>query len=237
MEIWKESQLKLLSHSEDINTAYRISLNFVRNLGYKFCAFSTISSSNRTECSPVSLNNYPHGWNMQYEQSKAREIDPVIAHCNHSMLPVLWSQELFSKTPWLWQQLEQQGLAHGWSQSIHDEESGLCSILSLARSHCPISAYELYENLGFSVFISRHLHALALAMQPKKTPRPQTPPLSTRELEVLKLSADGKTAYEISRILNLSERTVNFHVHRAIEKLGVNNKISAVIAAARSGAI
>jgi LuxR family transcriptional regulator len=54
---------------------------------------------------------------------------------------------------------------------------------------------------------------------------------------VLKLSADGKTAFEISRILSLSERTINFHVHRAIEKLGVNNKIAAVIAATRSGAI
>jgi LuxR family transcriptional regulator len=128
-------------------------------------------------------------------------------------------------------------LQHGWSQAIHDEETGLNSILSLARSHCPISAYELYENLGFSVFISRHLHALALGMQPKKALRPQVPPLSRRELEVLKLSADGKTAYEISRILSLSERTVNFHVHRAIEKLGVNNKIAAVLAAARSGAI
>ena len=53
----------------------------------------------------------------------------------------------------------------------------------------------------------------------------------------MKLSADGKTAYEIARILSLSERTINFHVQRAIEKLGVNNKIAAVIAAARSGAI
>jgi DNA-binding CsgD family transcriptional regulator len=61
--------------------------------------------------------------------------------------------------------------------------------------------------------------------------------MSVREVEVLRLSADVKTAYEISRILNLSERTVNFHVHRAIEKLGVCNKIAAVCAATRAGAI
>jgi LuxR family transcriptional regulator len=36
-------------------------------------------------------------------------------------------------------------------------------------------------------------------------------------------------------ILNLSARTVNFHVQSAILKLGVNNKISAVIAAAKDG--
>jgi LuxR family transcriptional regulator len=237
MEIWKESQLKQLAHTQEINTAYRIALNFARNLGYKFCGFSITSNSFGVDTSTVNLNNFPQEWNTQYEKSNATQIDPIVAHCNQSMLPVLWSEELFSRTPWLWQLLRQQGLQHGWSQAIFDEETGLRSIFSLARSHCPISAYELYEHLGFSVFISRHLHALANAMQPEKTARPQAPPLSRRELEVLKLSADGKTAYEIARILNLSERTINFHVHRAIEKLGVNNKIAAVIAAARSGAI
>ena len=237
MEIWKESQLKKLAHTQEINTAYRIALNFARNLGYKFCGFSIISNSVGANANPVNLNNFPPEWNIQYEKNNTRQVDPIVAHCNHTMLPVVWSEELFSGTPWLWQLLQQQGLQHGWSQAIHDEETGLNSILSLARSHCPISAYELYENLGFSVFISRHLHALALGMQPKKPVRPKSPSLSRRELEVLKLSADGKTAFEVSRILSLSERTINFHVHKAIEKLGVSNKIAAVIAAARSGAI
>jgi LuxR family transcriptional regulator len=237
MERWKESQLTQLSYAREIDIAYQISLNFIKNLGYKFCSFSIASKTPGTHDYTLSRNNYPHAWNTQYKQNKFSAIDPIVAHCNHSMLPILWTEDVFSKTPWLWQALQQQGLQHGWSQSIHDEESGLYSMLSLARSHCPISAYELYENLGFTVFISRHLHALAAQILPKKVPEPKTPHLSPREIEVLKLSADGKTAYEIARILNLSERTVNFHVHSAIEKLGVCNKIAAVIAAARAGAI
>jgi LuxR family transcriptional regulator len=50
---------------------------------------------------------------------------------------------------------------------------------------------------------------------------------------VLKYSAIGKTAGEIARILSLSESTVQFHIRGAIRKLGVNNKIAAVIKAAR----
>jgi DNA-binding CsgD family transcriptional regulator len=233
METWKESQLIQLAHAKEIDTAYQISLNFVKSLGYKFCAFSITSHSNDAQCTNVNLNNFPLAWNTQYEQKHASEIDPIVAHCNHSMMPVLWSETLFSKTPWLWKLLQQQGLQHGWSQSIHDEQSDLSSTLSLARSHCPITAYELYENLGFTVFISHHLHALAALAQPQRPPRPEAPHLSPREIEVLKLSADGKTAYEVARILCLSERTVHFHVHRAIEKFGVNNKMAAVIAAAR----
>lgn len=237
MEMWKESQLTQLSYAKEIDIVYPISLNFVKNLGFKFCAFSITSKSLGTHDRSLNRNNFPKAWNTQYEQNKFSAIDPVVAHCNHSMLPILWTEDVFSQTPSLWQALQQQGLQHGWSQSFHDEESGLYSMLSLARSHCPITAYELYENLGFTVFIGRHLHALAAKTLPKKKPRPSAPRLSPREVEVLRLSADGKTAYEISRILSLSERTVNFHVHRAIEKLGVCNKIAAVFVATRSGAI
>jgi LuxR family transcriptional regulator len=237
MEMWKESQLKQLAHAKEIDTAYQISLNFVKNPGYKFCAFSITSHTNDARCTNVNLNNFPLAWNTQYEKNRVSEIDPIVAHCNHSMTPVLWSEALFSKTPWLWKLLQQHGLQHGWSQSIHDEQSDLSSTLSLARSHCPITAYELYENLGFMVFISHHLHALVAQAQPKRPPLPVAPHLSPREIEVLKLSADGKTAYEVARILCLSERTVHFHVHRAIEKFGVNNKMAAVIAATKTGSI
>lgn len=237
MEMWKESQLKQLSYAKEIDIAYQISLNFVKNLGFKFCAFSISSKTPGAQHHTINLNNFPTAWNIQYEQNKFNAIDPVVAHCNQSMLPILWNEDVFSRTPWLWQALQEQGLQHGWSQSLHDDEGGLCSMLSLARSHCPISAYELYENLGFTVFISRHLHALAAGTMPKKAPTPSTPYLSPRECEVLKLSAAGKTACEIGLILSVTERTANFHVHSAIQKLGVCNKIAAVIAAAKAGAI
>jgi DNA-binding CsgD family transcriptional regulator len=237
MEIWKESQLKTLSHTQEINTAYRLSLNFIRNLGYEFCGFSVTSNSSAADLNIVNLNNFPRMRSHPPEPNSVIHKNPIVAHCNQSELPILWSEELFSRVPRLWQTLQHQGLHHGWSQAIHDEETGLLSILSLARSHCPISAFELYENMGFTVFISRHLHALAARTHPKKSPCLETSPLSVREIEVLRLSADGKTAFEISKILSLSERTVNFHVHKAIQKLGVNNKMAAVIAATRSGAI
>lgn len=235
MERWKESQLKQLSRAMEIDSAYRISLSFAKNIGFKFFAFSTRYQTKADHFNTVQLNNYPTDWNIEYEQKNFSAVDPVVAHCNHSRLPVLWSEELFSKTPWLWDALEQQGLQHGWSQSIHDEESGHCSILSLARSHCPITPYELYENLGFLMFIGYHLHTLIAQTLPKKAVKPSAPHLSPREIDVLKLAAVGKTAYESARILNLSARTVNFHVQSAILKLGVNNKISAVIAATKDG--
>ncbi|BFT59677.1 autoinducer binding domain-containing protein [Pseudomonas moorei] len=235
MERWKTSQLNYLSTTADLDTAYRISLNFAKNIGFKFFGFSTSYTSNTERLSALRLNNYPSDWNADYEQRKLAGIDPVVAHCNQSELPILWSEELFANAPHLWDTLEQEGLQHGWSQAIHDDESGLFSILSLVRSHSPITALELYENLGASAFICHHLHRLVAQTLPKTSATQYMPQLSLREIDVLKLAADGKTAYESARILNLSPRTINFHVQEAIRKFEVNNKVSAVIAAAKAG--
>ncbi|MFK3974467.1 helix-turn-helix transcriptional regulator [Pseudomonas sp. NPDC087358] len=59
--------------------------------------------------------------------------------------------------------------------------------------------------------------------------------LTSREVEVLKWSAEGKTAAEVAMILDLKSRTVNFHIGSAIRKIGVNNKTSAVVQAALQG--
>ncbi len=56
--------------------------------------------------------------------------------------------------------------------------------------------------------------------------------LSEREVEALTWAARGKTSAEIAQILNLSKRTVDFHMDNAREKLGVSTRIQAVIKAA-----
>jgi len=236
MKMWKESQLRQIYDAKEIKSAYEISLDLIQCLGFNFCAFSITSSADGLNCDTVNFNNYPPDWNTKYEHEHFGDIDPILAHCNQSELPILWEDEVFSKAPQLRQAQKKQGLQYGWSQSLHDG-SGLRSMFSLARSSTPITAEELYGHLGYVIFINHHMHDLAAQKLRHRLPAACTPHLSTREVEILKLSADGKTAYECSRILSISERTINFHVRSAIQKFGVNNKIAAVIKAVRTGAI
>lgn len=62
-------------------------------------------------------------------------------------------------------------------------------------------------------------------------------PLSVREKQVLSWTARGKTAAQVGQLLFLSERTISFHVSRAIAKLGASNKTEAVAIAVRAGFI
>ncbi|RML50845.1 LuxR family transcriptional regulator, partial [Pseudomonas syringae pv. maculicola] len=52
--------------------------------------------------------------------------------------------------------------------------------------------------------------------------------LTLRELEVLQWARDGKTAWEISIIRDVSESTVKYHLKTIYSKLGVANRAQAV---------
>ena len=49
--------------------------------------------------------------------------------------------------------------------------------------------------------------------------------LSTRQLQVASLVAQGLTNAQIARQLNLSERTVENHVFNSLSKLGLHNRV------------
>lgn len=63
----------------------------------------------------------------------------------------------------------------------------------------------------------------------------EPPSLTRREEQVLYWCSCGKTSWEISRILDCQESTVNFHVGNVLRKLTVHTRVEAVLKALRHG--
>ncbi|MSO96839.1 MAG: LuxR family transcriptional regulator [Rhodospirillaceae bacterium] len=61
--------------------------------------------------------------------------------------------------------------------------------------------------------------------------------LTDREVEILRWTIDGKTAWEVAKILKITERTVNFHLQNVMSKFGVHNKTHAAAKAMSFGLI
>jgi DNA-binding response OmpR family regulator len=61
---------------------------------------------------------------------------------------------------------------------------------------------------------------------------PKSVALNDREVEVLTWVARGKTSIEVARILDLTKRTIDFHIDNARAKLGAATRTEAVLKAA-----
>jgi DNA-binding NarL/FixJ family response regulator len=72
-----------------------------------------------------------------------------------------------------------------------------------------------------------------------RAPRPAPPPgldeLTERELEVFRLIASGLSNAEIGQTLFISDTTVKTHVTRVLQKLGLRDRVQAVVLAHEAG--
>ena len=82
-----------------------------------------------------------------------------------------------------------------------------------------------------------HLHLIFnnIFNKMQSTSNARSVSLTAREKEVLNWLKQGKSSWEMSVILHISERTVNYHVYNIMQKLGAINRPQAVAIATHLG--
>lgn len=183
------------------------------------------------------LSGYPEKWQAEYAQRGFMAIDPTIGYCQTNTSSLVWTQEQFvqSDAMELFEEARGYGLAYGMSVPIH-EAAGVKTMVSLVRDQ-PIDSnpLETMELVRAGEIIGNMAH---FAFRRLITPQIQgslPKKLTHSEVTALRWVADGKTSWEASRIMNLSEHTVVFHLNNAMKKLDVVNRPQAIAAAFRLG--
>jgi LuxR family quorum-sensing transcriptional regulator LasR len=127
------------------------------------------------------------------------------------------------------------GIRRGLTVPIHGPQ-GEVGVLSLNSDLSDNEFYRASDAHQYDIqVIAHYFHDAALSRLRRQVEIPKPIALTDREAEILKWTVEGKTAWEIGSILNISERTVNFHIQNVMEKFGVHNKTQAAAKAVGMG--
>lgn len=234
MRTWQEDRLNTVLLNSSEQELFDKLVSCARELGFDYCTYGLRMPFPFSQPKTVVFSNYPVGWQTRYQEKNYLAKDPTVRHGLRSLLPVIWSDELFAAATDLWDEARSFGLRVGLAQATRDA-TGMVGMLVLARSFEPLSDAELQDKELKLTWLTQMAHfGMSQCLTKKLMPAAEVR-LSDREIEILRWTADGKTSSEISYILSISERTVNFHINNAMAKLNAANKTAAVILAAVLG--
>jgi DNA-binding NarL/FixJ family response regulator len=100
-----------------------------------------------------------------------------------------------------------------------------------------ISAAALGESLISPQIAAKVLRELRAARPAPRTAEGMRTELTERELEVLRLIANGRDNSQIAAELHISPKTVKNHISNILMKLQIENRIQAAVYAVRSGIV
>ncbi len=227
---WREAQTEALLEAKTKEAFFAAVVKAGKELGFEYCAYGLRMPMPISNPRMLLLNNYSPEWQKRYVSQNYLSIDPTVAHGIHSVLPLVWSKALFDSTPEFWEDARSNGLRHGWAQSSYDAK-GNVGMLTLARSRDELTQTELRDNSPRLTWLAQAVHEAGVRLATSQREAAPSIVLTMREAEVLRWTAEGKTSGEVGQIMDISERTVNFHVTNALVKLGVVNKTAGVVKA------
>ncbi|WKZ33396.1 MAG: LuxR C-terminal-related transcriptional regulator [Thermodesulfobacteriota bacterium] len=177
-------------------------------------------------------HNWPDEWAGIYTSEQLCKRDPVFLFNISHQQAYTWSEAMrnFPGKPGedVMNKASEFRLKYGLSSGISsDGPKG--SIFSFAGDRDRFTSHHLM----ILDILTPHLHQALVRICGSRFKADA--PLSHREREVLKWVREGKTNWEISVILSISERTVKFHIQNIERKLNAVNKAHAIAIALDSG--
>jgi DNA-binding CsgD family transcriptional regulator len=180
--------------------------------------------------------SFPEEWIREYTAKNYIQVDSIVIE-NFSTYEVQnWS--VARKALYRKKEITSLGMDFGMRECYtHGSKPPLCG--KTGSMFCfagPAMEYDMRIKTILDLIVP-HLHLTLSHISDKKQIEARKVHLSDREREVLDWLKQGKSSWDTSVILGISERTVNFHVCNIMRKLGATNRPQALALATRFGLI
>lgn len=237
------AQMVQLTEMQDPGGWSQILFGVARQLGFDQVLYGMVGSRHAQFERAFLHSNYSSAWRERYDAARLAYVDPTVGHCLSSTLPIVWEPAIFDgpEGSALYEEACAYGIRTGVTLPVHgpNGEFGVLSFASDAPAGREFSRHIAYVMPALSLVRD---YAFASAIRflggGGQTGSGDTAPrLTRRELEVLNWVMAGKSSWEISKITNCSEATVNFHLANVRQKFNVNTRQQAVVKAIALGLI
>jgi LuxR family transcriptional regulator, quorum-sensing system regulator BjaR1 len=180
------------------------------------------------------LNGWPRDWSDHYTRNNYYRDDPIAAYSELTYDPYEWSEvpvdaEANPRAAEVLRAGREFGRNAGFVVPIYrpDRPTGVVTMCGERPEFEPNAKRSIH-------FISLYAYAKAVALSAHDPATRSRATLTHGEREVLTWTAAGKSAWEISAILDIAEDTVNWRLKQAYTKLNAINKVQAVVNAIRT---
>ncbi|MBA3898044.1 MAG: LuxR family transcriptional regulator [Sphingomonadaceae bacterium] len=228
-------QVTAASSAADLSAALRA---ISSDMGFEYFALSHHVDMARAGNDAIRLHNYPDKWADYYDSNALGVSDPVHRASHVTNVGFVWSdmQALIALTPDDRRVLalgSEQGIGDGFTvpANVPGESRGSCSFANVADVAMDEDMLPLAQLVGMFAFeCARRLWVV-------RPPDFSPPRLTDRQRDCLLWAGRGKSDWEISRILGISEDTVDRHLKNARERYGVPKRTMVVVRALFDGTL
>jgi DNA-binding NarL/FixJ family response regulator len=221
-------------HVRDVLVRFQSHFSFTRALGglvrlgpdQTFAGFGNVVNA-----------SYPDEWLYLYWKNGFAEIDPVFKSALKSPGTQHWHEIYQNMSSEKEQEFiataRQFGLRDGITTGSVDQACGVATFCSFASEE----ALDGKRLVPLVEYLGSYIHMALLKTAPKSLPQTDrfVKGLSSREVTILNWMKNGKTNWEIGKILGVSERTIRFHIESIFSKLEVTSRSQAVATAIEHG--
>lgn len=183
------------------------------------------------------LSNFPSDWLDHYFENGYESLDPVVELAHRTNDVFTWADikqkmNILPQQARILNEAEESGLHSGIGIPLHGARGELAGI-GLAGD----DAYRDFSQLELAQvqIITQQFHQKYCAFG--QSVSKELPKFTLKERDVLQWMAAGKSAYDTSMIMGISQDTVKFHRKNIYQKLNANSLTYAIVKSLRLGLI
>ena len=214
-------------------------VKFAQNLGFKTVSAAMVFDRVSRRPEFVTVDNTPPAFEEKFNSEERALRDPVMQHCKTSSRPIAWSQSTYvrAKQGDHWEDQAAFGYQSGIAMALHlpgGRHFFLGVDLDGRLTSKPDQLRRQVADLQLFTMYAQEAASRVLLPASRESAEP-APCLTPRELEALRWTLDGKTVWEVGRILSISEAMAVSQLSHAMRKLHCVTKLQTALKARRLG--